>query len=150
MEEQKLLATMLKQPMGKGLLFIPLTIGQSEKHAMWESTQFLFGELTVTGGMECSSVVEQRPCKLCATGSIPVFPIPMNCNHWNFSLTSFGSSVSRWEIYAVQVGTLDFFKLRRRLWILKYANIVVRVNGMLYMRVSDVMVTVNIVQIIDF
>lgn len=24
-------------------------------------------------------------------------------------LTSFGSSVSRWEIYAVQVGTLDFF-----------------------------------------
>nr|DAH50851.1 MAG TPA: hypothetical protein [Caudoviricetes sp.]DAT54702.1 MAG TPA: hypothetical protein [Caudoviricetes sp.] len=26
-----------------------------------------------------------------------------------FSLTSFGSSVSRWEIYAVQVGTLDFF-----------------------------------------
>ena len=28
---------------------------------MWESTQFLFGELTVTGGMECSSVVEQRP-----------------------------------------------------------------------------------------
>lgn len=112
MEEQKLLATMLKQPMGKGLLFIPLTIGQSEKHAMWESTQFLFRELTVTGGMECSSVVEQRPCKLCVTGSIPVFPIPMNCNHWNFSLTSFGSSVSRWEIYAVQVGTLDFFKLR--------------------------------------
>nr|DAK89935.1 MAG TPA: hypothetical protein [Caudoviricetes sp.] len=36
----------------------------------------------------------------------------MNCNHWNFSLTSCGSSVSRWEIYAVQVGTLDFFKLR--------------------------------------
>lgn len=30
-----------------------------------------------------------------------------------FSLTLFGSSVSRWEIYAVQVGTLDFFKLRR-------------------------------------
>lgn len=30
----------------------------------------------------------------------------------SFSLTSFGSSVSRWEIYAVQVGTLDFFKLR--------------------------------------
>lgn len=30
------------------------------------------------------------------------------------------------------------------------ANIVVRVNGMRYMRVSDVMVTVNIVQTIDF
>lgn len=27
----------------------------------------------------------------------------------SFSLTSFGSSVSRWEIYAVQVGALDFF-----------------------------------------
>lgn len=65
--------------------------------------------LTVTSGTECSSVVEQWPCKLCAAGSIPAFPIPMNCNHWNFSLTSFGSSVSRWEIYAVQVGTLDFF-----------------------------------------
>lgn len=68
--------------------------------------------LSVTGGTECSSVVEQWHCKLCAAGSIPAFPIPMNCNHWNFSLTSFGSSVSRWEIYAVQVGTLDFFKLR--------------------------------------
>ena len=68
--------------------------------------------LTVIGGTECSSVVEQWTCKLCVAGSIPAFPIPMNCNHWNFSLTSFGSSVSRWEIYAVQVGTLDFFKLR--------------------------------------
>ena len=32
----------------------------------------------------------------------------------SFSLTSFGSSVSRWEIYAVQVGTLDFFKFKSR------------------------------------
>lgn len=65
--------------------------------------------LTVIGGTECSSVVEQWTCKLCVAGSIPAFSIPMNCNHWNFSLTSFGSSVSRWEIYAVQVGALDFF-----------------------------------------
>ena len=61
MEEQKLLATMLKQPMGKGLLFIPLTVGQSEKHVMWESTQFLFGELTVKGGEygKVAQLVEQ-------------------------------------------------------------------------------------------
>lgn len=26
--------------------------------------------------MECSSVVERWPCKLCAAGSIPAFPIP--------------------------------------------------------------------------
>ena len=26
--------------------------------------------------MECSSVVEQWPCKLCVAGSIPAFPIP--------------------------------------------------------------------------
>ena len=61
---------------GKRLLLILLTGGRSEKHMMRESTQLLFGELAVTGGMECSSVVEQRPCKLCVTGSIPVFPIP--------------------------------------------------------------------------
>lgn len=42
-----------------------------------------------------------------------------------------------------------FFKLRKHLWILKYANIVVRVNGMRYMRASAVMVTVNIVQTLD-
>lgn len=53
---------------------------------MWKSTQFLFGELAVTGGTECSSVVEQWHCKLCAAGSIPAFPIPMNCNHWNIFL----------------------------------------------------------------
>lgn len=39
--------------------------------------------LTVIGGTECSSVVEQWTCKLCVAGSIPAFPIPMNCNHWN-------------------------------------------------------------------
>lgn len=115
---------------------------------MWESTQFLFGELSVTGGMECSSVVEQWPCKLCAAGSIPAFPIPMNCNHWNFSLTSFGSSVSRWEIYAVQVGTLDFFN-KRCLWTQKDVNVVARVNGTQYAKVSAVMVTVNITQTLD-
>jgi hypothetical protein len=81
---------------------------------MWESTQFLFGELAVIGGMECSSVVEQWHCKLCAAGSIPAFPIPMIEIIGIFSLTSFGSSVSRWEIYAVQVGTLDFFKFKSR------------------------------------
>lgn len=42
--------------------------------------------LTVIGGTECSSVVEQWHCKLCAAGSIPTFPIPMNCNHWNIFL----------------------------------------------------------------
>lgn len=70
--------------------------------------------LTVKDGEygKVAQLVEQWHCKLCAAGSIPAFPIPMNCNHWNFSLTSFGSSVSRWEIYAVQVGALDFFKLR--------------------------------------
>ena len=76
-----------------------------------------------------------------------------NCNELqsleSFSLTSFGSSVSRWEIYAVQVGTLDFFKLRRCLWIQKYVNIVARVNGTRYMRVSAVMVAVSIGQILD-
>lgn len=35
-----------------------------------------FGELAVIGGTECSSVVEQWHCKLCAAGSIPAFPIP--------------------------------------------------------------------------
>ena len=99
--------------------------------------------------MKHSSVVEQWSPKSRAEGSIPSASVPMNCNHWNFSLTSFGSSVSRWEIYAVQVGTLDFFKLRRRLWTQKNANAVVRVNGMRYMRESAVMVTVNIVQILD-
>ena len=68
----------------------------------------------------------------------------MNCNHWNFSLTSFGSSVSRWEIYAVQVGTLDFFNQTQ-----KDVNIVARVNGTQYAKVSAVMVTVNIVQTLD-
>lgn len=71
---------------GKRLLLILLTGGRSEKHVMWKSTQFLFGELAVTGGTECSSVVEQWHCKLCAAGSIPAFPIPMNCNHWNLFL----------------------------------------------------------------
>lgn len=116
---------------------------------MRESTQFLFGELSVTGGTECSSVVEQWPCKLCAAGSIPAFPIPMNYNHWNFSLTSFGSSVSRWEIYAVQVGALDFFKLRRCLWTQKDVNVVARVNDTQYAKAPAVMATVNIVQTLD-
>ena len=66
-----------------------------------------------------------------------------------FSLTSFGSSVSRWEIYAVQVGTLDFFKLRRWLWTQKDVNVVARVNGTQYAKVSAVMVTVNIMQTLD-
>ena len=73
----------------------------------------------------------------------------MNCNHWNFSLTSFGSSVSRWEIYAVQVSTLDFFKLMRWLWTQKDVNVVARVNGAQYAKVSAVMVTVNIMQTLD-
>lgn len=33
-------------------------------------------KLVVKGGTECSSVVEQWPCKLCVAGSIPAFPIP--------------------------------------------------------------------------
>ena len=36
----------------------------------------------VVSGMECSSVVEQWHCKLCVTGSIPAFPIPVKRYHW--------------------------------------------------------------------
>ena len=46
---------------GKRLLLILLTGGRSEKHMMRESTQFLFGELTVKGGEygKVAQLVEQ-------------------------------------------------------------------------------------------
>ena len=46
---------------GKRLLLILLTGGRSEKHMMRESTQFLFGELTVKGGKygKVAQLVEQ-------------------------------------------------------------------------------------------
>ena len=65
---------------------------------MWESTQFLFRGLAVIGGTECSSVVEQWLCKLCAAGSIPAFPIPTNCHRRNKLLLGYSlvSSTPRW------------------------------------------------------
>lgn len=60
----------------------------------------------------------------------------------SFSLTSFGSSVSRWEIYAVQVGTLDFFN-KRCLWKKNVARIV---ENMMTSHGFVLMVIANIVQ----
>lgn len=60
----------------------------------------------------------------------------------SFSLTSCGSSVSRWEIHAVQVGTLDFFK-KRCLW---KKNVVRIAENMMISHGFVLMVIANIVQ----
>ena len=103
-------------------------------------------KLVVKGGTECSSVVEQWHCKLCAAGSIPAFPIPMNCNHWNLFLLLRSVPVFLVGRFMPFKSAHWIFLNRGSLWTKKVVRIA---ESTMDSHGFASMVTVNIVQTLD-